>query len=600
MHIPRLHPKPGPTSSLLGLALAAVMSLSGTAQAALVPDETPNFAMLDVHGRYYELHRTGAKAVVLLFTENGCPVARQTIQKLKTIRTLFPESDVAIWAVDANTSDDRKSIYNEAKELGANRIFPFLRDDSQGVAQALGVTRTATVVAISGKDGHIFYHGALDDQLTEGASKPEPQAHYLEDALHAFLAGNPVQQATTPAHGCLIHFDAKLKGTDVSYAHDVAPILQKHCVQCHSPGNIGPFAISDYEKVKSKSAMIQEVLLARRMPPWSADPKSGHFLDERTMTLDETRTLLAWVAQGAPRGEGEDPLAGVAVAPASAWTLGQPDFMAKLPAPEEIPATGVLEYRHIKVQTSVTEDTWLGAIVIHPGNLKVLHHCIVRVQSHDGSDDGSGRGMFLQGWAPGYRASRFPEGTGRLLPKGAVLDFEIHYTTMGSPQTDQTEVGFYKLPEKPQLALEVHGAYNTEFSIAPNDPDSETFASYAVKADTQLFAMAPHMHLRGSWMRYEALYPNGKRETLLSVPHYDFNWQTSYRLPQPKSLPAGTWIICSGGFDNSPQNPNNPAPASRVAWGDQSFDEMFIGFVETADAPLTSKASSSRASTPAP
>jgi peroxiredoxin len=568
------------------------MALAGVARAASVPDEAPNFALLDVHGRYYELHRTGARAVVLFFTENGCPVARQCIPKLKSLRAQFSESDVAIWAVDANTSDDRKSIYKESMELGAGRTFPFLKDETQGVAQSLGVTRTATVVAISGKDGHIFYHGAVDDQLSEGAARPEAQVHYLENALRDFLEGHPAKEAITPVHGCLIHYEEKIHGAGISYARDVAPILEKHCVPCHSPGNIGPFAMSDYEKLKSKSTMIQEVLLAQRMPPWSADPKTGHFLDERTMTLDEKRTLLGWVAQGAARGDGNDPLATVTTPVASAWSLGQPDFVVSLPAPEEIPATGVLEYRHIKVKAPVNEDTWLGAIAIHPGNLKVLHHCILRVQYPKGPDDGSGRGMFLQGWAPGYRAYRFPEGTGRLLPKGSVLDFEIHYTTMGSPQTDQTEVGFYKLPEKPPLVLEVHGAYNPEFSIAPGDPDSETFATYAVKTDTQLFSMAPHMHLRGSWMRYEALYPNGKRETLLSVPHYDFNWQTSYRLPQPKLLPAGTWIICSGGFDNSSQNPNNPSPATRVAWGEQSFEEMFIGFVETADAPAVKESSS--------
>jgi hypothetical protein len=244
--------------------------------------------------------------------------------------------------------------------------------------------------------------------------------------------------------------------------------------------------------------MIREALLSRRMPPWSADAQIGHYTDERTMTLDETRALLAWIAQGDPRGEGDDPLPTLKIPPAPYWALGQPDFIVKLPQPEEVPATGVLEYRHVKVSTPIEEDAWLAAVAIHPGNRKVLHHCIVRVQYPKGPDDGSGRGMWLQGWAPGIRSERFPEGTGRLLPKGSTLDLELHYTTMGSTQTDQTEIGFYKLPAKPRLVLQTQGAYNTDFSIAPGEEDAETFASFPVTADSLLFAMSPHMHLRGS------------------------------------------------------------------------------------------------------
>jgi peroxiredoxin len=579
-------------SLLSAWALLAVVALALSASRCAAnawPDEVPNFSMLDLKGRYYEFHRAGSRVLVLFFTENGCPIARQCLHKLAALRDQFPESDLAIWAVDATPADDRMSIYKEADQLHLRHVFPFLRDDSQGVAQMLGVTRTATVVAISTKDGHVFYHGALDDQFSEGASKPEATQKYLEDALRAFLAGQPVKQAITPAHGCLISLDAKLKDAEISYAREVAPILEKHCVQCHSAGNIGPFSFSNYDKVKSKSDMIQEVLLSRRMPPWSADPEIGHYQNERTMTLDETRTLLGWIARGSPRGEGPDPLPDVKIPPAPEWPLGAPDFVVKLPQPEKIPATGVLEYRHIKIEASVAEDTWVGAVAIKPGNRKVLHHCIVRVQSPKSEDDGTGRGTWLQGWAPGIQSKHFPEGTGRLIPKGSVLDLELHYTTMGSPQSDETEIGFYKLPGRPKFVLRNQGAYNLDFSIPPGDENAETEATLAFPRDTMLYAMSPHMHLRGSWMRYEALYPGGKRETLLSVPDYDFNWQTTYALPTPKLLPAGTWILCTGGFDNSAQNPANPAPSQRVAWGDQSFNEMFIGFMETAELPKTAE-----------
>ena len=568
-----------------GMLLTLALAGAGVAGAAAWPDEVPDFSLLDIRGRHYELHRSASRAVVLFFTENGCPIARQALHKLHDLREAFPENEIAIWAVDANPGDDRESILKEAMSIGVIRSFPFLRDDTQGVAHMLGVTRTATAVAISTKDGKVIFHGPIDDQLTEGASKPAATQKYLESALREFLAGQPVKQATAPAHGCLISYDAKLKDAEISYAHDVVPILEKHCVQCHSAGNIGPFAFHSYEKTKGKSDMIQEVLLSRRMPPWSADTEVGHYNGERTMTLDETRTLLGWIAKGSPRGEGEDPLPALKVPPAADWPLGQPDLIVKFPKPEEIPATGVLEYRHIKIKTPVTEDTWVNAVAVKPGNRKVLHHCIIRVQSRKGGDDGSGRGVWLQGWAPGIQPGHFPADTGRLLPKDSVLDLEIHYTTMGSPQIDDTEIGFYKLAEKPKRVLRNQGAYNLEFTIPPGAAEAQAVASIPFPRDTLLYAMSPHMHLRGAWMRYEALYPNGQRETLLSVPHYDFNWQTGYELPTPKRLPAGTWIQCTGGFDNSAQNPYNPAPGKRITWGEQSFDEMFIGFMETADAP---------------
>jgi hypothetical protein len=273
-----------------------------------------------------------------------------------------------------------------------------------------------------------------------------------------------------------------------------------------------------------------------------------------------------------------------------AWPLGQPDYIVKLPKPEQIPATGLVDYRHIRVKVPFPEDEWAGAVAVHPGNTKVLHHCIVRVKApKNGEDDGSGRGAWLQGWAPGIAPGRFPEDPGRLKAKGSTLDIELHYTTMGIAQTDQTEIGFYKLAEKPKYVLRNVGVVNPEFSIPPGAGEFGTFATVHLDHNTLIYSMSPHMHLRGRWMKYQALYPSGKMETLLSVPSYDFNWQTIYQFPEPKKLPAGTWILCSGGFDNSSLNPNNPSPEKRITWGEQSFNEMFIGFFDGVELPDTAK-----------
>ena len=547
-------------------------------------EEMPDFTLLDCNGRVHELHRAGGRAVVLFFTGNGCPIARKSVSKLRALPQQFGE-DVTVWMVDAYSQDDPKDVRKEALDLKVGSI-PILMDEKQGLALALGVQRTAEVVAISTKDWTVFYRGAIDDQLSEGAEKPQPTQKYLASALTAFLAGKEIPQARTSVKGCLIAYEKVSEPADgpVSYVKQVAPILREKCAGCHSEGNIGPFAFSSYSVAKKKARMIQEVLLTQRMPPWHADPHYGKFTNNPALTAAEVQTLGRWIAQGAPRDEGEDPL-NAPVPVVGDWPLGKPDYIVRLPAPETVPATGVLDYRHIKLDSPIPDNAWLAGVSIKPGNRKVVHHVIVRAKYKNSGDDGSGQGAWIAGWAPGYQAERFPEGTGRFLGQGAKLDFEMHYTTMGVEQTDQTEIGLYVLPEKPKLSYQVHAAFNAEFSIPPGEADARTFATFGFKHDSLLYNLTPHMHLRGSWMRYEALYPNGKREVLLSVPRYDFNWQTTYRLAEPKRIPAGSWLLCTGGFDNSAQNHANPDPKKRVTWGDQSWDEMFIGFLGLTELP---------------
>lgn len=557
-------------------------------------EEVPNFLLLDYHGKAHELHRVQGRAVVLFFTGNGCPIARQSIPKVRELRKKFADQGVTFWMVNSYAHDDRASIRKEAEQFKAGSL-PILLDQSQALAISLGVRRTCEAIAIDTKDRKVFFRGGIDDQLTEGAKKPAPTMRPLAAALTEFLAGKQISQSTAPVHGCLISFEKVPAGGDgqISYATQIAPVLQSKCVSCHSEGGIGPFAMSSYRKVKNKARMIEEVIAAKRMPPWHADPHYGKFENDRSLTTLETQTLLRWIQQGAPRGEGDDPLEKVAL-PVADWPLGKPDYILKLPKPEEIPATGVLDYRHIVVPSPVPQDTWLGAVDVRPGNRKVVHHVIARMKFKGARDDGSGRGAALVGWAPGATAARFPAGTGKFLAKDAMLDVEMHYTTMGSPQTDQTEIGLYVLPEKPPLALEDRAALNQDFSIPPGEPDARTFGVFGFKRDSLIYGLSPHMHLRGSWMKYEALYPDGTRETLLSVPRYDFNWQTTYRFANPKRVPKGTWLLCTGGFDNSPHNPANPDPAKRVKWGDQSWDEMFIGFFQASDVPKESPALSSK------
>lgn len=570
---------------LAGSVLLGVCLLPCELFSAESAPEVSNFALLDHQGKMHELRRMEGKAVVLYFTANGCPVVRQSIPKLKVLREKLAAKGVSLLLVNSSTGDDRTSINREAMELHAWHL-PVLEDESQGVARHLGVTRTGHAVAISTADWKVFYQGALDDQMVEGAQKPAATEHYLEAAVDAFLAGKPIAQAKTVARGCRIQFDAgeEPDSAPVSYSKTIAPLLQQKCVSCHSPGNIGSWSMSQYKKVKSMASMIEETLLTRRMPPWDPDPHYGTFISDPSLTASEKQTLLRWIHQGAPRGDGPDPLEGLVVEAQSDWPLGKPDLILRLPKPETVPASGVLDYRHIEVVAGNAKDAWVGGYYVRPGNKKVVHHVIARLKQ-GGYKDNLGQKETFVGWAPGTTQARLPEGTGKYLPANARFDFEMHYTPNGAEQTDQTEIGLYFLPGKPSRRFESVPVVNTAFEIKPGDPDSQTQAMYGFKKPATLYGVTPHMHLRGKWMKFEALYPNGKREVLCSVPRYDFNWQQTYRLKEPRKLPAGTWIVLTGGYDNSSRNPANPDATKTVHWGDQSFDEMFLGYYNVAWEP---------------
>jgi peroxiredoxin len=572
------------------VVLAAVNARGGELAAEPQPKErireaVSNFSLLDSHGRHFELHRAEGRVVVLFIAGNGCPIVRQSISKIRALRGKFTAQGVVFWMLNANPQDDRPSIVQEAEEYRVGSI-PILKDDHQFVASSLGVVRTAEVIAINTADWTVLYRGAIDDQLTEGAKKPQPSEKYLESALTEFFAGKAVTRARTSVKGCLIQFAKspdRGKAT-VSYSKEIAPLLLSKCVDCHSAGNIGPFAMSSHKKVKGWSEMIREVVLAKRMPPWHADPHHGKFANDRTLTPEETATLFSWIDEGCPRGEGNDPLVSAQPKPSS-WALGKPDLIVPLPKEQSVPATGVLQYRYVDSDFEMPHDAWVRAVVVRPDNRKVVHHVIVRVRYPEGAKGRPEEEVFLTSWAPGNTSPECPPGTGKFLPRGARFNFELHYNTVGKPEVDRSEMGLYLAKEAPKMVLETRTAENRDFSIPPGGADSRTHAVYCFRRDTLIYDLIPHMHLRGSWFKYEALFADGKRETLLSVPNYDFNWQTEYRLAEPKLVPAGTWLLCTGGYDNSARNPNNPDATKRVKHGLQSFEEMFMGFMNVAEVP---------------
>ena len=484
---------------LSSLVFATVAAHSGIAASAAIEERSPrreelktgevvNFSLLDYKGKHYELRRAEGRVVVLFFTSFGCPIARQSMPKLRDLRRQFADKGVVLWLVNSCPQEDPEdSVIEMFVKSRRNRLAPepssgdpqalrgellqsavgstpVLRDELQLVARRLGVTRTCEAIAIDLKNSRIIYRGAVDDQFTEGARKPKPTETYLATALTEFLAGKPITTAETKVHGCRIAFDYQPSPEPISYSKEIVPLLHKDCVGCHSPGQIGPFSLSSYQKVKNWSAMIEEVVLDRRMPPWHADPHYGKFANHRQLTPIETHNLLRWIEIGCPRGEGEDPLTN---APPSVvtWKLGQPDLVVRLPQPQDIPATGTLNYRYLDADFEMPKDGWLRAAVCRPDNAKVVHHIIVRVIYPDDYKDAPPEAYLFTSWVPGLAQGEFPAGTGMFLPKGARFNFEMHYTTLGQEQTDRSELGLYLAKEPPQRRLEIRASETDRKSV---------------------------------------------------------------------------------------------------------------------------------------
>lgn len=568
-----------------GLGLLACLASWFAPILAADPARTaPNFALLDLSGRHVELDRAGGRAVVLFFTGVGCPIARKNARKLVNLAQAYADRGIRFWIVNTYPDDTLADAAAEVRELGLGSLT-YLRDPDQMLALALGVERTAEAVLITTERHRILYQGAIDDQFTEGTERPQPSTHYLVEALDQFLAGTPVTRSASPARGCRIAFSTAVTApAPPDYATQVAPILQRNCVQCHRTGGIGPWAMDGHPRVRNYSRMIEEVLLTQRMSPFNPDPAFGQFDNGHRLDRVEIQTLLRWVASGAPAGTGIDPLARPQP-PLPDWPLGTPDVVLRLPRPELIPATGVLEYRHIPIPSPLTNEFWISGADIRPGNRRVVHHAILYARWPGCPDDGTGNGVHVFGWAPGATPATYPPGVGKRMPAGTTFTLEMHYTTNGSEQTDQTEVALYLHPGPQQRDAQTRHVAQYRIEIPAGDPEARHEASHRFSRATTLYALSPHMHVRGKWMKYELLLPDGNRQTLLHVPRYDFNWQFTYRLAKPIQVPRGAVLHVTGAFDNSPANPSNPDATRSVQFGLQSWEEMFIGFFDAAEEP---------------
>ena len=549
-----------------------------------------DFRLIDHLGRsrslYYFLNATNVRAFVLLFIGNDCGKVRELKATIDGLTTRFGTNGVTFWMVDSNSGVTRSNLLAESTSLNFSNNPPFLHDPAQIVArryhaskapEAIALKRTVTATSTNMT---IFYRGAIDDRF--GTNPTATTQFYLSNALNSLLAGAPITPVAARPGGC----DIALRPTPpVTYSDDVAPILLAKCVRCHSAGNIAPFSFSSYNSALGHSAQMRNAILKEEMPPWHADPNFGVFTNDSSLSPEQAAKLIQWIDEGSQRGVGPDPLTGYTppIDYPITWpaALGAPDFVITLPT-QSIPASGVLSYRYLTNDYS-GPTTNLRAAIVLPGNLGVVHHVLVS----DGDDNFLS--SFFTGYVPGTEPLPFPTGTSKPVVKGQKFVSQMHYISMGRATNDITRIGFYFAAATPTAPLIQASAYNLFFSIPPGASDSQTTAQTAPFAKAvYLYDLSPHMHLRGSRFQYEAVYPAGHvpaREILLSVPRYDFSWQTPYRLAHPKLLPAGTSILCTGAWDNSYLNPDNPSPTTTVTFGEQTFNEMFIGFFSYSEVP---------------
>ncbi|MBY0587367.1 redoxin domain-containing protein [bacterium] len=562
------------------VGLCLVASKSGFASAA----PSIAFELKSVDGKTWtEKVFADHAATAIVFIGTGCPVANLYLPELKQLQASFASQGVQVLGVNSNFGDDAETIKKHAADFQVT--FPVLIDAEQKLASGLSIARTPEVVVVD-KKGEIRYRGRIDDRHGYTYRRDASTRADLEEAIKEVLADKAVSVARTEPVGCLLHRhpDAIATG-DVTFAQQVSRIINNKCGYCHRAGAAAPFNLQTYDDVAKWADAIKEVVNENRMPPWHATASFGHFSNDRRLTDTERQLLLRWIDEGRSKGDEKD-LPPATVYDDSGWMIGKPDLVLKMPHKVDVQADGVVAYQYYVTPTNFKEDMWITAAEAKAGNRGVVHHIIIffrdpKVKMPIGEPDGKKFG-FLVGTAPGDMPLVLPPGVARRIPAGAELVWQMHYTPTGKPEEDLSEVGliFHKGPEPVKYNSITKGISQRWFKIPANADNHRVESNFVFKEDSILLSFMPHMHLRGKAFLYEAIYPDGKKEVLLDVPKYDFNWQSAYRLAQPKNMPAGTKIHCVAHFDNSKNNPANPDPTKSVVWGDQTWEEMMIGWID--------------------
>lgn len=557
----------------LGTAPSGFFRLRGDSPEG-AEDLASNFRVLDAEGvardLYYHWHLTG---ITLISAGTNLDYLAPLAPLLNELAQTYT-NQVQTWILLSDPAPIRSNVLAQAQSLGLG--FPVLLDTHGLAANSVGLTRAGEVALVRTPEFAVAYRGDA-----AGSAATTAAQSFLGKALAGLVDGAPVTFLRTPTHGPKL---AHTTEVTPSYSRDIAPLLHTYCAKCHRADGVAPFALTNYSVVKAQARDIKHAVLSGKMPPWHADPESGRFANDISLPPSQKASLVRWLDAGASRGDGNDPLEDLPPPPAfDRWPeeLGEPDALVTIPI-QPIKATGTENYRYIFAQTPNTNAVWLRAAVIRPSNYKAVHHYLVWL-GRIGNQSLPGTSTYQPHFAefvPGYEPFQFPPDAGVRLSRSNWVTFNLHYTPYGVETNDQPVLALWYHKTKPAQIWNTDSPGNGDFVIPPGARDHRVQAEMTLTSPIRLHRMNPHMHVRGKRVKYEVVYPGGRREVLLSVPDYDFGWQIGYALAEPKALPAGSKIVVSGAFDNSPQNLANPDPTARVRWGDQSWAEMFVGFMD--------------------
>ncbi len=518
-----------------------------------------------------------ARLQVVCFLGCECPLAKLYAARLQTLAVEFSQQDVRFVGINSNPQDSLAEVAKFAADHALT--FPMLKDHDGLALDAFAATRTPEVVMIDSL-GRVLYRGRVDDQYRPGVLQAQPTRDDLREAILDCLDAQPVRVARTDAAGCLIAKSRQIAPScEVTYCGQIAVLLQKHCIECHCDGEIGPFSMSRYEDVVGWADMMMETIDQQRMPPWHATDDHEPIANARRMETSDRELLRRWIDGGLPYGDAEK--LPQAIASTGGWQLERtPDLVLDVTKqPFHIKAEGVVDYQYFVVDPGFKEDTWIASAEILPGNRAIVHHVIAFIRAPDGVGH-TGMGL-LTAYVPGQRLAPLVKGLAKKIPAGSKLVFQMHYTPTGSPESDLSRIGLLlaRPDEVTDEAITIAGI-NHELEIPPGESNVRIDGgSIDLPLQGRLLSISPHMHLRGKSVQV-SLHRDGTIKTLLDVPHYDFNWQHTYHLQRPIELRSGESLSFIAHFDNSAANPFNPDPKQFVTWGDQTYEEMAIVFYE--------------------
>jgi hypothetical protein len=533
--------------------------------------------------------------LVLVFMGVDCPVVRQYIPRLNELHQEFSKQGVRFLGIYSNAGEHVLAMAHHAEH---NDIaFPVLLDCGHVLADQVQAEMMSEVVVVD-RQLKKNYQGAIDNQFKKRGRLNQASEHYLADALTQLLGDEPVIREFMPASGCRIERNDPIQADqNLSFYKDVAPLIQQHCQTCHRKGEVGPFELFTYDDVVNHAETIEEVVLDRRMPPWHGilDKKFGKLRNDKRLSDDEVRTIVAWIRAEMPKGDPQQAPRPVKWPSPDAWAIGKPDFVYQMAKPFSVPAAGIINYQFFRVPLNLQADRWVQAIQVRPGNREVVHHIGLHL-APAGTEDFSGFAMAalfglsgdrtqpLNDYVPGDLCNHkeYPPDRAVRIPKNSDLIFEVHYTPNGKQTVDQSKVAirWALTPPSDEVFTKVFRKRRGGFTIPAHDPHVRMEDTYYFEKDVLIDSVRPHMHLRGQSYRLELVERDPatdevtQRETILSVPNFDANWQRTYEFETPLPLAAGTELVATVYFDNSKLNPNNPDPSANVYWGLQSTDEM--------------------------